>query len=180
MVKRVKLSGTEDPLFAKCWELYQSAFPPHETRELEYQIETMALGEYNFEAIVEGDELIGIIGWWGLPPFRYIEHLATLPTLRNGGYGKRILKQFISEDQSPVLLEVEHPEAEIERRRIGFYQRLGFVLNHHHFAHPPYRGGEFVELMIMTHPNPISEEQLSAFCKSYFPIIHFKTYKITK
>ena len=44
------------------------------------------------------------------------------------------------------------PAEEMSKRRIGFYERLGFVLDHHVYFQPPYRKGEaFLEMRLMTH-----------------------------
>lgn len=43
----------------------------------------------------------------------------------------------------PVVLEVEMPEDEMSRRRIGFYARQGFLLwEDHDYMQPPYRAGD--------------------------------------
>ncbi len=160
--------------FEECWELYECAFPPEERRERDYHIETMSRKYFHFDAIIEGDELIGMVGWWDLKSVQYIEHLAVLPTLRNGGYGRRILEFIKSKSNKVVLLEVEHPTIPIAKRRIGFYEREGFILNPHTYIHPPYRGNEGVNLLIMTYPNAISLDELEHFKRDYFPIIHFR------
>ena len=49
-----------------------------------------------------------------------------------------------------VILEVERPEDEMSRRRIGFYERCGFTLCKQDYLQPPYRkGGEAVPLYLM-------------------------------
>ncbi len=176
MIKRVEILSESSELFGVCWELYVSAFPEQERREMEYQLATMARSDYRFEAVMDGDKFIGILGWWQFEKFRYVEHFAISSEIRSGGYGARVLAAFIEESTRPVLLEVEHPIDDLTNRRIGFYQRLGFVLNEHYYAHPPYRGDEFVELMIMTYKNPISTEELETFKAEAFPKVHFLRY----
>ena len=44
------------------------------------------------------------------------------------------------------------PTEEMSKRRIGFYERLGFVLDYHVYFQPPYRKGEaFLEMRLMAH-----------------------------
>ena len=40
------------------------------------------------------------------------------------------------------MLEVELPQDEMSRRRIGFYERCGFELCHLPYLQPPYRPGD--------------------------------------
>ncbi len=175
MIDLVPIRDRQNPHFAECWGLYESAFPSAERREEWYHHQTMENSCFHFDALVDGEELIGLVGWWGFDSIIYIEHLATFAHLRNRGYGRAILSKFKAmEPTKSLLLEVEHPIDDLTHRRIAFYERAGFVLNHHHYAHPPYRGSEMVELLVMTYPNPITREDLDLFKSSYFPQIHFR------
>ncbi|MFR9619811.1 MAG: GNAT family N-acetyltransferase [Rikenellaceae bacterium] len=177
MLTRERISTQENPLFPLCWGLYESAFPLEERRAHDYHIETLERPNYHFEAILDQSQPIGFIGWWDLNEMVYIEHFATSPTLRGGGYGGRVLQQFIEQMQRPIILEVEHPTDNISQRRIGFYQRLGFQLNQHPYSHPSYQqpSDERVSLMIMTHPAEVSYEQLENFSHNHIPLIHFRS-----
>lgn len=128
---------------------------------------------YHFEVITGDDGFIGFILWWGFEDVRYIEHLATSARLRGKGYGRRIVEKFIAGSTLPVLLEVERPVTEINKRRIDFYRRLGFVLNLHDYLQPPYKkGGDPVPLMLMTCPEAITAGEAARFCRLYHPVIH--------
>ncbi|MCS2918128.1 hypothetical protein NXW71_08215 [Parabacteroides merdae] len=44
------------------------------------------------------------------------------------------------------------PTDEMSKRRIGFYERLGFKLDNQVYHQPPYReGGEWLEMRLMTY-----------------------------
>ncbi len=172
-MKHTRIKTTEHPLFPQVWNLYKNSFPPEERRQLRTQKKMMNNPLYHFEIITDKELFVGIMLWWGFEDIRYIEHLATSPRLRGNGYGLRILEDFISKSKTSILLEVEHPASEINRRRIGFYQRIGFVLNKHLYKHPPYKkGGEYVSLMLMTYPDAITEKETKHFCEKYHPVIH--------
>lgn len=172
-MKYISIKDTNHPLFAKAWKLYKQSFPPEERRQLRTQIKIMDRPLYHFDIITEKDELIGFMLWWSFEDVRYIEHLATLPSLRGKGYGLQILEHFLTQSEIPVLLEVEHPTEEINKRRIGFYERIGFVLNKHTYQHPPYKkGGQYVSLMLMTYPKAITAKEARHFCEKHHPIIH--------
>lgn len=84
--------------------------------------------------------------------FVYAEHFAIDESARNGGIGAKAMTSFLALHEDPVVLEVEMPTEEMSKRRIGFYERLGFVLDHHVYFQPPYRKGEaFLEMRLMTH-----------------------------
>lgn len=94
----------------------------------------------------------GFITAWKFEKFIYIEHFAIDASARNGGIGGRALKQFLASCQAPVVLEVEIPTDELSKRRIGFYERLGFTLDQHLYYQPPYQeGGETLEMRLMTY-----------------------------
>jgi len=121
----------------------------------------------------DGGALVGILLWWGFDDMRYLEHFATVPRLRGGGLGARALAAFTARSAVPVVLEVEPPETELSRRRVGFYRRQGFVASERPYTHPPYkRGGERVPLMLMSHPAPITDAQFASFMNVHHPVIH--------
>ena len=179
-MRRQRLLTADDPCFDFCWTLYVEAFPEEERRALGYHLETLERDAFRFEVILLDDEPIGFFGWWDLDDFRYVEHFATSPDVRGRGYGEEALRQFIGEGVKPVILEVEPPVEEIARRRIGFYERVGFILNPHAYAHPSYhdRQAPFVELMIMSSPAPITSAILDRFKQSHFPLIHFQHFEV--
>ncbi|MFI3287033.1 MAG: GNAT family N-acetyltransferase [Rikenellaceae bacterium] len=178
MIHRKTISTATDSLFQFCWELYLAAFPEKERRSLDYHIEAMSQKEFHCDVVLDSDEPIGLLMWWDLSDFVYVEHLATTPAVRGKGYGKQILSELISSTTKPLILEVEHPTDELSRRRITFYERMGFALNPHPYCQPSYQQqeGEFVDLMIMTHPNPITKIELESFITKEFPKIHFRNF----
>ncbi|MFI3332983.1 MAG: GNAT family N-acetyltransferase [Rikenellaceae bacterium] len=175
MLQQVTISSVKDTLFTNFWDLYVSAFPQQERRDRAYQEKTLALENYHLEAFLSNDQFVGFIGWWQLDEICYIEHLATLPSLRGHGIGREALESFMANQSSPIILEVEHPEDEISRRRIGFYQRVGFILNNYQYEHPPYRleSDEPVSLILMSYPNPITHTLFSSFKSLCFSEVHF-------
>lgn len=176
MIRRQKLSSEVDPLFQFSWDLYVASFPDLERREMDYHLEAMQKGEFNADVLLDEDQPIGILFWWDLREFRYIEHLTTSPNLRGGGYGAKTLQAFIAESPKPIILEVEPPTQEINRRRITFYERIGFHQNDHPHSQPSYRQieGESIELIIMTYPEPISEQSMQRFTDLFLSVVHFR------
>ena len=62
--------------------------------------------------------------------------------------------------QKPVCLEVELPESDITRRRIGFYRRNGFFLNDYPYIQPSLGVGRAPQpLRIMTRDGTITQTE---------------------
>ncbi len=166
-------------MFEESWLLYISAFPEEERRDLEYQLETINIENFQAEAVCDDQgSFVGIIFWWEFEQIRYIEHFATDPRVRGNGVGSKLLGQFCTESTKPIILEVEHPVEEIQHRRIGFYERLGFHLIDFDYSHPSYdrSSSERVSLKLMTYPEPLSSKQVSTFVECNHPTIFFTPY----
>ncbi len=150
--------------FQAAWDLYLDSFPIDERRELGVQKKIFEHEDYVLEAFIFDDEFIGFLAWWRFDGLRYIEHMATIDSHRGKGYGSRILKKFISDSNEKIILEVELPNSETNKRRIGFYERLDFKLNQYEYQQLPYRKNGFpIQLLIMSYPHLIDEVTLTKF-----------------
>lgn len=149
---------TDSPDYAAIEALLLRAFPENERRDLDAQAHNVDSDSVPMTCYAaysgESGEFAGFITVWTLDGYRYVEHLATSESVRNGGIGGAIVDAVTAmEPDVPVVLEVE-PESfgEMVRRRIGFYERHGLRLwRGRDYLQPPYRpGGESVRLMIMS------------------------------
>lgn len=83
-------------------ELLVDSFPPEEYRQLEQLREfTDRTGNFHNNIIFDDDLPIGFITYWDFGNFYYVEHFATNPALRNGGYGKRTLEYLCDYLKTP-------------------------------------------------------------------------------
>lgn len=148
---------TDSRDYAAIESLLVQAFPESERRDLEAQahnVDSVNVPMTCYAAYcMDSDDFAGFVTVWMVDGYRYVEHLATSESVRNGGVGGAIIDAVVAmSPELPVVLEVE-PEAldEMARRRIGFYERHGFSLwRSRDYMQPPYRlGGESVRLMIM-------------------------------
>ena len=128
-------------------ELMNDAFPIEERRDNDKQ---RANTDHNplFTVHLITDEKedgtivnVGFITSWDFCNFHYLEHFATGPQVRNMGYGKQVLSMVLDKMSGLIVLEVEEPEDELTRRRIGFYERNGFKLCQQEYTQPAYRPG---------------------------------------
>lgn len=134
-------------------KLFVDAFPPDERRPLAAQRNnTDNNGRFRCLLATDGNRTpTGFITCWDLGLCLYVEHFATDPHMRGTGIGSAILQTLLSQSDKPVLLEVEHPDTDIARRRIGFYRRNGFELwDDVDYMQPPYAPGQSaVPLLLM-------------------------------
>lgn len=152
-------SVNDDDSFRDFENLYLSAFPPDERREISdqrYLIENRE--NYFCEAAYDGDAFIGFICWWRLSDFFFIEHMAVSTNIRGLGLGGAMMNEFMSRAAMPVILEVEADVASVDSlRRIDFYKKLGFVLNKIDYLQPAYsKDKKPVRMHIMSYPDAIT------------------------
>lgn len=134
---------TAHPQYPFVEELLHSAFPTTERRDDDAQRKnTDDHPAFTCYLITDNGESIGTVTVWQLEGFHYIEHLATSPSVRNRGYGRRIMETLSRQLPGLTVLEVEPPTEETSIRRIGFYCRCGFTLCERPYLQPPYRKGD--------------------------------------
>ena len=104
---------------------------------------------------MEDGKFVGFMSYWNFDGYTYIEHFAVSPELRGRNIGRAMMEYVFKAVNNNVLIEVELPETEMARRRIGFYKRLGFCPHHDiEYIQPPYSDGlSPLPLMLMTHGN---------------------------
>lgn len=139
--------NTGHPDYPFVEKLLHTAFPEEERRADELQRRnTDSHPQFGCYLVAEQekntDVPIGLITLWHLNGFCYVEHLATIPSVRNSGYGQRILSKVGEMFPGLIVLEVEPPEDEMAIRRIGFYRRCGFSFCEKPYLQPPYRQGD--------------------------------------
>lgn len=140
--------------FEKIFAIMSEAFPEDEFRT--YEGQKRLLNREIYRIISEKDEsgkVLGFMTVWDLGDFNFIEHIAVCSSSRGMGIGRNIIEKFKRQDHRPIILEVEPPDNELCRRRIGFYQRLGFELSEFYYEQPPLRTGHTPKaLQLMSYP----------------------------
>lgn len=143
------------PSFLK---LYNESFPPDERRELKDEEHLtnfikMKGGKFNAFAAKDGDLFLAFLSYWTFEGYTYIEHFAVVPEHRDKRIGALMLNHLFKEVSPNVLIEVEKPEGEEQKRRIRFYERNGFrVREEFDYTQPAYSSDKSpVEMLLMTH-----------------------------
>ena len=144
--------------FPEIYRIMQASFSDDEYRPYDEQLALFEEPEYRIYYMPAG-----FLAVWEFESFIYIEHFAVDPALRNSGTGSAMLQELVKQYQKPICLEVELPEDELTRRRIGFYERNGFVFNEYPYIQPPISKGKSpVPLRIMTSGEAITRETFEA------------------
>jgi GNAT superfamily N-acetyltransferase len=133
-------------------KLYEEAFPAEERREFSQLLQLLQQPDMHFYALMSGGHIAGLCVYWHLNKYVFLEHLAITPALRGQRLGRQVVLWLLQQANGRLVLEVEKPVDEISRRRISFYQQLGFVLHDtFYYQQPPYQKlGQPVPLYLMT------------------------------
>ncbi len=161
-----QIKSKENRYFAEFWKIYSASFPLNERRVSNQQTAVFKKQEYQVDIYLSDNHVIGFIAFWTTTDFIYIEHLAIAPEFRSKGFGSAILKPFIEREPVPVILEIEPIINDLTRRRLKFYESLGFVQYDHPHYQPPYHTSDQpLHLVILTYPNQINENLYRQFTK---------------
>jgi ribosomal protein S18 acetylase RimI-like enzyme len=157
--------------------LYLTAFPPNERRELDELKKQIYNENCNVNLIFAGEKIAGFVILWNFTDFVFPEHFAIEPGLRGLGTGEKTLSEIISLYQKTVILETELPADEISRRRIGFYERNGFHLLERQYFQPSYDGIKpEVEMKLMCSSANISPEKLEKYIQQIREKVYHKIF----
>ncbi len=133
------LKNSKHISFAK--EIYNSSFPLDERRNFDLVIEMVGKEGFDFYVIkssLEDETPTGIISIWEFDEFAYIEHFAIDLSLRQKGYGSKVLNEIINKYTKPFIIEVEPPTNAEALKRINFYKKLNFSLLDFNYLQPAY------------------------------------------
>ena len=142
--------------FDQIYTLLEENFIPEECREREIARTLLANPDFTVYHTVDGDNNVGFVTVWSFEDFDFIEHFVTYEAYRNKGYGARVLELLKSRGKI-LVLEAELPVDGIQKRRIAFYERNGFVKNQNPYVQPPYRQGKNgVPMVLLSCPSELS------------------------
>lgn len=165
--------NTSDEYYDTFREMYRDSFPVHEQRDVKQQEYAFSRHEYHLEGYVHENILVAFIAWWEFGDYIYIEHFAVNPNMRGRNMGSDILGNFMkTHAQKIILLEIDPPADNLSRKRLLFYQRLGFVENPYQHRHPAYRtGAQPHELAVLTFPGSIPQARYDKFAEDLTEIV---------
>lgn len=141
--------------FDYIYAIMEESFPTDERRP--YAEQKRLLDNHRY-SIYTDEQNAAFIACWEFDDFIFIEHFAVSKEHRNKGLGGLMLSKFLEKQGKTVCLEVELPDTDIAKRRIGFYERNGLYLNEYEYFQPPIsKGKKIVPLMVMTSQSRVDE-----------------------
>ncbi len=142
--------------FETVWNIMEDSFPVDERRNRAGQEALLHNSHYRLYGCRKDGKVAAFLAVWEFEEFSFIEHFAVEKNHRNGGTGAKLLRQLTARVKAPVVLEAELPEEELPERRIRFYERNGFVLNHYDYIQPKMsEEGKALPLRIMSMPGKL-------------------------
>ena len=160
------------PGFAELKLLYTRAFPPDERRD-SYELDKMLNNDsFSFLMISHYDKPAGLIAFWLIEDYAFIEHLVVTEQFRNRKIGETAVHLLNEALQLPLLLETEHPTEEISKSRLGFYERQGFMIVDADYIQPAYHPEKKPVEMLLLSNQTIEKEKLIALVKSIHKLVY--------
>ena len=159
----LRLTERNHPLFDAAFGLYEEAFPYLERRDAKEHCRVLQKDDYHMDVLMDADLFAGIVFYWETERFLFLEHLATCPELRGNGLGAQAL-ELLKVKGKPIILEIEPPADGLTHRRLGFYERNGFVLNPYRHIQAKYHpGDEDLELKTLSYPRILTQDEYDGF-----------------
>ncbi len=151
----------EKEKFDEVFDIMEEAFPKNEYRIYEEQKKLLDNDKYFIDVEVdENKKILGFMASWEFENFIFIEHIAVSKESRGKGIGSKMLKKYVNSTNLPLILEVEPDTDDLCKRRIKFYERLGFCLNMYSYSQPPLRVNESeLPLYIMSYPRELNLDE---------------------
>lgn len=173
MEHQYKWKKADSGEFSKVYKLMTEAFPPSEIRNEAGQRSLLCRPEYRLYTAKKEEQVHGLLAVWQFEKFDFIEHFAVDSSLRGNGLGGRLLSDYLKSAEKTIFLEVEEPVTDLAKRRIGFYERLGFCLNDFDYIQPDLQQGQTSLLLKnMTYPCKSSKEEFAHMKQQIFETVY--------
>ncbi|MBQ5815914.1 MAG: GNAT family N-acetyltransferase [Oscillospiraceae bacterium] len=166
-----KISESE---FEEFYSLMKLSFPKSERRTKKAFRELCeSESRYKIYALFKDNALCAFLTVWEFESFVFGDHFAVLPSLRGGGIGSKMLSEFKENCALPFIIEVELPDNDLARRRIGFYERNSLKLCDFDYILPAMQKGcDSVPMKIMAYPASLTQKEFEPIKKELYKIVY--------
>lgn len=158
--------------FSLVYKRLIDAFPYEERRDEADEKKCFLKSQFNFCEITADGESVGLIVFWVFESFLFIEHIAINKEIRSKGYGSKTIDLIKAKYNLPIILEAESPETEMQKKRIRFYENLGFKVNSYSYTQPSYHNGESVPLLVLSFPEVLSQTEFDEFFETTRRVVY--------
>ncbi len=149
--------------FSEVYKRLIDAFPYEERRDEVDEKKCFLKSQFNFCEITDENKSVGLIVFWVFNKFLFVEHIAINKEIRSKGYGSKTFELLKTQYNLPIILEAESPETEMQKKRIKFYENLGFKVNSYDYTQPSYHNAECVPLLVLSFPKVLNENEFDEF-----------------
>jgi ribosomal protein S18 acetylase RimI-like enzyme len=158
--------------FSSVYKRLIDAFPYEERRDEADEQKCFLKSQFNFCEITDDGESVGLIVFWVFESFLFIEHIAINKEIRSKGYGSKTIELIKTKYNQPIVLEAEAPETEMQKKRIKFYENLGFKVNSYNYTQPSYHNGDGVPLQVLSFPQLLNEKEFDVFFRETRRVVY--------
>ncbi len=161
-----RVASASSAAFRRVNRLYARAFPACERFSLARQAKALGDARYRLCEVRCGREFAGFGSWWNFGKAIHIEFLAVCGKLRRRGLGSAVVRRLLSRfGGKRVWLLAELPsKSRLARRRIGFYERLGFRVNpFRYYARLP--AGRRLTFAVLSHGRSVSSREFNEYLR---------------
>ncbi len=168
----IELKPVTKENFSFVYKRLVDAFPYEERRDEEDEKTCFLKSQFNFCEITDDGESVGLVVFWIFKVFLFIEHIAINKEIRGEGYGSKTIDLIKEKYNLPIILEAEAPESEMQKKRIKFYENLGFKVNSYDYTQPSYHNAESVPLQILSFPKLLEKNEFEEFFKTTREVVY--------
>lgn len=173
---KLRLAEHAEQVDPKLQDLYESSFPANERRDWNDWLTLIGKPEFSLHQIDDHEGFIGFITAWQLHDFIFFEHFSILPQKRRQNYGTEAMLKLLKQSSNNFILEVEEPDTEMAKKRIAFYERIGFHVNRYEYYQPPYNPGKNkVKLLLMSYPQKLDKYRFGEVKTQIHAIVYNST-----
>jgi GNAT superfamily N-acetyltransferase len=158
--------------FSSVYKRLIDAFPYEERRDESDEEKCFLKKEFNFCEITDDGENVGLIVFWLFSEFLFVEHIAINKEVRSKGYGSKTIEVLKEKYNLPIILEAEAPKTETQKKRIKFYENLGFNVNPYDYTQQSYHASEGVPLLILSFPEVLSRSEFDEFFRTTRDVVY--------
>lgn len=155
--------------YEKFYNLMDESFPKEEVRGFEVQKELLEQNPLlKLLTLKRGDKLLGFMLYWQLETCLFCENFAIDPDERGKNLGTTLM-QTLQDMNKTIILEVDLPDDEVGKKRVHFYERLGFKYNDFDYMMPAVSEGEEDKpLAIMSYPERMTAQKFIPYKKEIY------------
>lgn len=163
--------------FDDVFSLMQKSFPKNEYRTYANQQKLLQNKYYRIIPYFGSkSEFLAFAAVWEFDSFKFVEHIAVSEKCRGMGIGSKIMSDIIQKSNTDIILEIEPPIDEISKKRLHFYEKLGFKLNDYPYMQLPLnKNDKPITLKILSYPQGLDEEKFKKIQRTIYLNVYGKS-----